>query len=115
MTKREVITMVLENPAFATSEDFVAYAKNELALLDKKAKSRAKSATQIENDAIKEKILATLTVDLGVTVTELQKMNSELAVYSNQRISALLRQLILEGKADKYKDGKFTKFVLATE
>ena len=115
MTKREVLTMVLENAEFATSEDFVAYAKNELALLDKKAKSRTKSATQVENDGIKEEILGTLSVDLGATVTELQKMNEDLAKFSNQRISALLRQLILEGKADKYKDGKYTKFVLATE
>ena len=115
MTKREILSNVLANAEFATSEDFIAYAKNELALLDKKAKSRAKSATQVENDAIKEEILATLSVDLGATVTEIQKMNSELAKFSNQRISALLRQLILEDKAEKYKDGKYTKFVLKSE
>lgn len=115
MTKREVLTMVLENADFATSKDFVKYAKHEIELLDKKASTRSKSATQVENDGIKEEILATLTVDLGATVTELQKANADLAVYSNQRISALLRQLVLEGKVEKYKDGKYTKFVLATE
>lgn len=113
MTKREVLTMVLENADFATSEDFVKYAKHELELLDKKAKSRTKTANQIENEAIKEEILMTLNEDVGYTVTEIQKMNVELAKYSNQKISALLKLLKNEFKVVSYKDGKSTKFKLS--
>ena len=64
-------------------------------LLTKKANSTAKTKTQIENETIKDKIVETLSqLDRPVIISELQESNKELATYSNQKISALLTQLV---------------------
>ena len=43
MTKREVITAMLNDSAISANADYVAYLENEIKLLDKKA-ARAKTA-----------------------------------------------------------------------
>ena len=49
--------------------------------------------TQVENEGIKSVILSTLTTT-PMTIGELVKANAELTGYSNQKISALLTQLL---------------------
>ena len=75
--------------------DLVDFIDHEVELLTKKGSKSTPTKTQIENELVKEKILATL-VELNkfVTITELQDANVELANYSNQKISALLKQLV---------------------
>ena len=52
---------------------------------------------QIENEGIKTTILSALTAE-PMTISEISKAHADLAEYSNQKISALLTQLV---KADK--------------
>ena len=74
-------------------QDLVDFIDHEIELLSKKSSRTAPTKTQVENEKIKEKIVATL-VELGkyATITDIQNANTELADLSNQKISALLKQ-----------------------
>ena len=78
----------------------------------KKAGTRKPTAQQKENEGIKAVILDALTTE-GITVTNLINSVPELAGFTNQRVTALLRQLILAEKVVKTKDGKTTLFSIA--
>ena len=80
---------------------------------EKVVKKTPKERVQKENEGIKEIILNTLT-DIGkpVTITELQTANNELAEFSNQKISALLKQLVDSQVVDKMIDKKKSYFTV---
>ena len=85
--------------------DFIDH---EIELLSKKSSKTVPTKTQKENEAIKEKIVATLVeLDRYATITDIQNANTELADLSNQKISALLKQLydnkLIEKVIDKKK------------
>ena len=88
--------------------DFIDH---EIELLSKKSSRTAPTKTQVENEKIKEKIVATL-VELGkyATITEIQNANMELADLSNQKISALLKQLVDTNIIEKMIDKKKAYF-----
>lgn len=93
ITKRMVLEHLIEN--YGNDTMVVDYAKHEIELLDNKKSSNTKTKTQIENESIKNVIVATLTeLAKFVTITELQSANEELSQLSNQKISALLKQLV---------------------
>lgn len=112
MTKREVINAMLAVEEISANDDFKAYLENELAILDKKAANKKATKTQEENVDIKNEILNVLTLE-GATVTEIQGKSEKLGTLSNQRVSALLRQLIAEDKVVKTTDKKKSYFALA--
>ena len=62
----------------------------------KNSAEKKPTATQIANESIKSAILETLG-EKSMTVSEIQKANSELAEFQNQKISALLKQLMESG------------------
>ena len=69
------------------------------------------SKTQVENEKIKDVIYNTLVeISTPVTITELQKANEDLAVYSNQKISALLKQLVDSETVKKVVEKRVTRF-----
>ena len=93
ITKRVVLEHLIKK--YSNDEMVVNYATHELELLDNKKSSNTKTKTQIENESIKNVIVNTLTeLAKAVTISELQNANIELAEYSNQKISALLKQLV---------------------
>jgi len=112
VTKREVINAMLANEVVSANEVWVNYLENELAILDKKAANKKATKTQEENIDIKNEILNVLTSE-GATVTEIQGKSEKLGSLSNQRVSALLRQLIAEDKVVKTTDKKKSYFALA--
>ena len=88
-----LLTLVAET-APENAEILTAFINNEIALLEKRAANKTASKTQVENENIKAKILDALTeIDKPVTISELQALTPELAVYTNQKLSALLTQL----------------------
>ena len=109
LTKKEKFAMIKEY--IADNEMLMEFIDNEINLLTKKASSSAKSKTQVENENIKEKIVATLQ-ELGKysTITEIQNANAELSEYSNQKISALLKQLVDDKTIEKMIDKKKAYF-----
>ena len=93
------------------NEMLVDFIKNEIALLEKKASSSSKTSTQKENEVIKKDIVATLKeIGTPVTITEMQKASAKMSAYSNQKLSALLKQLYDEKLVNKAIDKKKTYF-----
>lgn len=93
MTKKEnfvAINAILNETGHDEFNDFIAH---EIELLNKKAGSRSSKPTkrQMENEVIKGQITEVLTTE-GQTVTEILAQLGD-ASLTNQRVSALLRQM----------------------
>ena len=109
LTKKEKYGMVLNY--IQDNEMLVEFIENEINLLNKKASSTSKTSTQKENEVIKKDIVATLKeIGTPVTITEMQKASAKMSVYSNQKLSALLKQLYEEKLVNKAVDKKKTYF-----
>ena len=102
------IIKVLETEGRA---DLVEFCEGRIAVLDKKSANRSKKVNE-ENEAIKATILEVLATTEG-TVTDIQKASDVLAPLSNQKVSAMLRQLVADNKVIKSTDGKKSVFSLA--
>ena len=113
ITKREVIKMMMNEEVVKTNPTYVAYLENELALLDKKAQNKKATKTQEQNVGIKATILKVLATIGSGTVTDIQNGNEELSTLSNQKVSALVRQLVESGEVVKTTDKKKSIFSLA--
>ena len=113
ITKREVIGMMMNEEVVKANPTYVAYLKNELALLDKKAQNKKATKTQEQNVGIKATILEVLATIGSGTVTDIQNGNEELSALSNQKVSALVRQLVESGEVVKTTDKKKSIFSLA--
>ena len=113
ITKREVINAMLANEVISANSTWVAYLENELALIEKKAANKKSTKTQEENKGIKSVILDTLASIGSGTITDIQNANSDLAKLSNQKVSALVRQLMETGEVVKTTDKKKSIFSVA--
>lgn len=112
MTQRDFYNEIIELAKANEREDIVEFCEGRIAILDKKTANKKPTKTQEENETLKGVILNVLTTE-GVTVSELQAKDDALKVLSNQRVSALLRQLIADGKVVKEVDKKKSYFSLA--
>lgn len=117
ITKREVVEMMLADSNIASNEVYVAYLKNELELLKKKSENKKATKNQTENVEIKEVIIEVLgrmgngragEIQLAVQATDKEKY----ATLTNQRTSAILKQMIDEGTVVKTVDKKVSTFSL---
>ena len=113
ITKREVIGMMMNEEVVKANPTYVAYLENELALLDKKAQNKKATKIQEQNVGIKATILEVLATIGSGTVTDIQNGNEELSALSNQKVSALVRQLVESGEVVKTTDKKKSIFSLA--
>ena len=73
---------------------------------------RKPSAKQVENDAVRVKIMDFLNSDpdKGFRISEICAGVPELADATSQRVSGLLRTLFLNGMVDKFVDKRVTYF-----
>lgn len=111
MTKKDYFNRLLTIVAGDVElEQFIAH---EIELLDKKSSGRKPTKNQAENVEIKKEILSTLADKGTMTVTEIQKESEKLGELSNQKVSALLRQLVDAGEVVKETDKKKSYFSLA--
>ena len=109
-TKREYINRIL---TYVHDED-KPYLLNELALLDKKSTAEKKpTAVQVANEGIKAEIAEGMTANTLYTVTDIQKGIPACAELSNQRVSALLRQMVEAGVIVRAEDKRKAYFSLA--
>ena len=116
LTKRDRFEALLKMTEVQANPDMVAFIEHEIELLAKKnAGDKKPTAKQMENDAVKQVILDEMTAnpDKLYTVTDLIKGVPELADYSNQRISALLRQMINANGVERIMDKRKSYFRLA--
>ena len=112
MTIKDYFNEVIALASANGRDDLVEFAKGRIAVLDKKAAAKKPTKAQEENEVIKAEILAVLTNE-GKTVTDIQALSETLSALSNQRVSALLRQLIADGSVVKTVDKKKSYFALA--
>lgn len=93
MTKRDYFTAILAKYPLTDAEK--AFVEHELELLARKNSSEKKpTAAQVANEGIKAAIVAGMTPNRLYTITEIQKEIPECAELSNQKVSALIRQMI---------------------
>ena len=112
LTKRDHFTALLALAEAQNDQALVDFINHELELLTKKNSTERKpTAAQKENEGIKAIILAALTTT-PTSISDLQKKDAALAEISNQKISALLRQLIIDNKVVRTEDKKKALFAL---
>lgn len=113
MTKREMYTKILSFAEIQADPELVKGIQHEIELLDRKNSSDRKlSKNAAENVNLKAEILKIMSKepDRLFTATEIWKQMENWDDLSNQRISALLKQLKEEGKIKKIEEKKKSLF-----
>ena len=94
-TNVKALAYVLDNYELPT-EIHAKLEKMKVQFEKKNSAEKKPTATQIANEGIKNLILEVIG-NSSLTITEMQKINVELAELSNQKISALLKQMVENG------------------
>ena len=94
-TNVKALAYVLDNYDLPT-EIHAKLEKMKIQFEKKNSAEKKPTATQIANEGIKNLILEVIG-NSSLTITEMQKINGELAERSNQKISALLKQMVENG------------------
>ena len=114
ITKRERFETLLTLSQVQADPGMVEFITHELELLAKKNSSEKKpTAQQVANEAIKQAIVDGMERDHFYTITDIQKNVPECAELSNQKITALVRQLKEDGLVVKTEDKRKSYFSLA--
>jgi hypothetical protein len=114
LTKKDNFTEIRNILAREGYAEYAAVMDHELDLLAKKNASGTgkMTATQVANEGIKSDILEGMANEPNrmFTVSEMQKVIPCCSELSNQRISALLRQLVAEGKVERTEEKRKAYF-----
>ncbi len=115
VTKRESFTAIKDFLAANGKTDLVAVMEHELELLAKKNSAEKKpTAVQIANEGIKNTIVDVLAENGSkMTISEMQKADVELAELSNQKLSALIKQMVTDGKIERVEEKRKAYFKIA--
>lgn len=114
VTKREKFEMLAKIEEVASNPMLAEFIEHELELLAKKnASGEGKmTASQIANEGIKAEILELMaeTPNRMYTISEMLKVFPCCAELSNQRVSALVRQLVADGKVERLEEKRKAYF-----
>lgn len=108
-------SMDAETEVFGIPASVLAEAMHhEVELLSRKnTGTRKPTAKQVENASVKEDILACMESGVRYTVSDLLKLVPTLADASNQKATALMRQLVLDSRVTKIEDKRKSYFALS--
>ena len=107
MTKRDYFNSLLNIEEVKANSAMTEFIEHELELLSKKnASDRKPTAQQKENEVIKAAIVAGMTENRLYTITEIIKEIPECGELTNQKVSALFRQLASENKVERLEEKK---------
>ena len=113
MTKRDYFNALLNVEEVKANSALVEFIEHELELLSKKnASDRKPTAQQKENEVIKVAIVAGMVENRLYTITEIIKEIPECGELTNQKVSALFRQLASENKVERLEEKKKAYFKL---
>lgn len=113
ITKRERFESLLTLSQVQADPGMVEFINHELELLAKKNSSEKKpTAQQVANEAIKQAIVDGMERNHFYTITDIQKNVNECAELSNQRVSALVRQMVADGLVARTEDKRKAYFSL---
>lgn len=111
LTKAQKFEMLKAIPAVAENEILVEFIDHELELLAKKNSAEKKpTAVQVANEGIKDAIYEGMTEGTLYTITDLIKGVEACADLTNQRVSALVRQMIADGKVERIEEKRKAYF-----
>jgi hypothetical protein len=117
LTKRDYFNQLKAVEGVKANPELVKFIDHELELLAKKnASGEGKmTAAQLANEGIKAEILECMEKEPNrmFTISEMQKEFPCCAELSNQRISALIRQLKEDGKVERIEDKRKAFFRIA--
>ena len=109
MTKAQMFAQIKANHNLSADE--VAFIDHELELLAKKNSAEKKpTAVQVANEGIKADILNGMEIGKKYTITDLMKEIPACADLSNQRVSALVRQLVTDGAVERTEEKRKAYF-----
>ena len=113
VTKAQKFAMLRAIPAVANNAMLVEFIDHEVELLNKKNSAEKKpTAQQVANAGIATAIIEGMEPNRLYTVTEVIKSIPACADLTNQRVSALLRQLVEGGKVKRTEDKRKAYFSL---
>ena len=111
MTQKEMFNEIIVLATKNGRSDIVEFAKGRIAVLDKKSENRSQTKTQKENENLKVLILKVLSnAKVGMTITEIQNKDEILGSLNNQKVSAILRNMVKEGIVTRDASTKKTLF-----
>jgi hypothetical protein len=111
LTKAQKFGMLKDIPAVAENSVLVEFIDHELELLAKKnASDKKPTANQVANDGIKTAIVNGMESGKLYTITDLIKSIPECAELTNQRVSAIVRQLKDEGSVERIEEKRKAYF-----
>ena len=109
MTKADYFRQIMAS--YPLTEDEKAFVEHELELLAKKNSAEKKpTAVQVANEGIKDAILEAMEEGKKYTITDLMKEVEVCAELSNQRVSALVRQLVTDGSVERTEEKRKAYF-----
>ena len=109
MTKKDYFEQI--KAKYNLSTDEIAFIDHEIELLEKKNSADKKpTAQQVANKSTQEAILANMADGQMYTITDLIKTVPECADMTNQRVSALVRQLVTDGAVVRIEDKRKAYF-----
>ena len=117
ITKVERFNQLMAIEEVTQNTELVAFIQHEIDLLQKKSANKKQTKKQEQNVELKDAIIEVLaTFENGATVSEVLTASADFSGLSNQKISAMLNQLVAEGRAVKTTDKKKSIFsVVATD
>ena len=110
-TKREFFGEIKE--IVKGNAELVAFIDHELELLDKKTSAKSTKVNTEQVELMGKIVNALNKIGRSVTISELQKENAEMAEYSNQKLSAMLKKLVDNKQVTKIVDKKKSYFMVA--
>ena len=111
-TRKEMFTAIMALKAVQENQNFVDFLEKEIAKCDRKSVAKKPTPTQVENEELKNAILEFLSGEgeNRFTVSDLINNVDTLNVKTAQKVSALMRQLLLEGLVERTTEKNRTYF-----
>ena len=113
MTQKQYFEQIIEVVKEAGRDDLVKFAEERIKYLEEKSANRKPTVNQQENVEFKAVILEVLDTEKGLTVSEIMAADERLTGLTNQRVTALLTQLVKAEKVVRTVDKKKAFYTLA--
>ena len=111
LTKKDKFEMLAKLPAVQSDPVLSEFIAHVMELLSKKNSAEKKpTAQQVANVGIQTAILNGMEVGKAYTITDLIKSVPECADLTNQRVSALVRQMVDGGSVERFEEKRKAYF-----
>lgn len=110
MTQEKALVFALGLDAIKDNKEVADKLNDMLEAVRKKRENKTPSKAQIKNELLKTELFNIMVEDTAYTCTQLVKILDSEDVLSTQKVTALLKPLVDEGKVEIIRDKKSTFF-----